>query len=103
MESLRIDKWLWFARVCKSRSLAQHLIEDGDVRLNNQPIAKTSVLVRPGDEIVFRQGRGWRHLMVVALGSRRGPAAEAAALYRELAAPKPPPDHWASLFLDEEI
>ena len=64
------------------------------------PVRYATVMVRPGDEIVFRQGRGWRHLRVVALGSRRGPAAEAQELYRELPAPQPPPDHWAAPFQD---
>jgi ribosome-associated heat shock protein Hsp15 len=94
MGGLRIDKWLWFARFCKTRSLAQHLVEEGDVRLNNRPVGKTSATVQPGDELIFPQGRGWRRVMVMDLGIRRGPALEAQALYRELSPPDPPPDDW---------
>jgi ribosome-associated heat shock protein Hsp15 len=95
MEGLRIDKWLWFARFCKSRSLAQHLVDQGWVTLNNRPVGKVSTTVRTGDELMVRQGRGWRRVMVTGIGSRRGPAVEAAALYQELAAPEPFPDDWA--------
>ncbi|MDR3436332.1 RNA-binding S4 domain-containing protein [Telmatospirillum sp.] len=95
MDGLRIDKWLWFARFCKSRSLAQHLIDEGAVKLNNRPIDKVSTTVREGDELTFRQGRGWRRVMVTGIGSRRGSTSEAQALYQELAAPDPPPDDWA--------
>lgn len=94
MESLRIDKWLWFARFFKSRGLAQRLVEEGDVRLNDRAVGKTSIPVQPGDEVTFRQGRGWRRVLVLELGNRRGPATEAQALYRELP-PPPPADDWA--------
>jgi ribosome-associated heat shock protein Hsp15 len=89
---LRIDKWLWFARLCKSRSLAQALIDSGAVRLNGTPVAKASLLLRPGDEILIPQGRGWRRVRVVALGDRRGPASEARTLYDERPAPALSPD-----------
>jgi ribosome-associated heat shock protein Hsp15 len=95
MEGLRIDKWLWFARLCKSRSLAQHCVEEGWVRLNSQPVGKASAIVRTGDELIFRQGHAWRRVVVLGFGNRRGPAAEAQGLYRDLAAPDPPPDDWA--------
>lgn len=95
MEGLRIDKWLWFARFCKTRSLARHLVDEGMVTLNDRPVGKASTTVRAGDELTFRQGRGWRRVVVTGIGGRRGPAPEAQALYRELAAPEPPPDDWA--------
>ena len=94
MNGLRIDKWLWFARFCKSRSLAQHLIEAGEVKLNGQAVAKTSALVQGGDELIFRQGRVWRRVIVVGMAARRGPPGEAQALYQELDPPQPPPDDW---------
>lgn len=86
VEELRIDKWLWFARFCKSRSLAQHWVAGGEVTVNGRPVAKVSAVVRPGDQIQFPAGRRWRRVRVLALGERRGPAPEAQALYTELAA-----------------
>lgn len=94
MEALRIDKWLWFARFCKSRSLAQLLLAEGGVTLNERPVVKISTTLRAGDELTFRQGRSWRRVLVLALGVRRGPAAEAQILYRELAPPEPTSDLW---------
>ncbi|HVI51150.1 MAG TPA: RNA-binding S4 domain-containing protein [Candidatus Sulfotelmatobacter sp.] len=88
MDGLRLDKWLWFARFLKSRSMAQGLIESGEVRLNSQGVSKTSVAVKTGDEVVFYLGRRWRRVKIVGLGTRRGPAPEARTLYEEL----PPPD-----------
>jgi ribosome-associated heat shock protein Hsp15 len=88
---LRIDKWLWFARFCKTRSLAQHLLEGGEVRLNGRPVAKAGNVVKPGDEVVLPKGRGWLRVRVLAVGVRRGPAPEARLLYQELpAAPADP-------------
>lgn len=84
MEGLRIDKWLWFARFCKSRSLAQHLLAEGEVSLNGRPVSKPSATVKPGDELLFPLGRNWRRVRVQALAERRGPATEAQGLYEEL-------------------
>jgi ribosome-associated heat shock protein Hsp15 len=92
METLRIDKWLWFARFCKSRSIAQQWVESGEVSLNGRPVGKSSAGLHPGDEVVFPLGRGWRRVRVVALGTRRGPAPEARDLYEELPPPPPPAD-----------
>jgi ribosome-associated heat shock protein Hsp15 len=88
VESLRLDKWLWFARFLKSRSMAQGLIEEGGVRINGQSVTKTATPVKPGDEVLFPQGKRWRLVRVTALGKRRGPAQEAQSLYVEL--PPPP-------------
>ncbi|MBC7907256.1 MAG: RNA-binding S4 domain-containing protein [Rhodospirillaceae bacterium] len=86
--TLRIDKWLWFARFFKTRSLVASVIDAGEVRLNGQVIAKTSQGLRPGDDLVFPTGKRLRRVTVLALAERRGPAAEAQALYRE---EEPPP------------
>lgn len=88
--SLRLDKWLWFARMAKTRSLAQTLIEDGAVRLNREKVTKPAHAVKPGDLLTIMQGPRLRLLKVVALGTRRGPAPEAQVLYDDLA-PLPPP------------
>jgi len=82
--SLRVDQWLWFARIAKSRTLAQVLIERGKVRINRLRIDKPSQQVRPGDVITIALGPRVRVLQITALGTRRGPAPEAARLYVEL-------------------
>ena len=88
-EGLRLDKWLWFARVCKTRSLVQKLCAAGQVRHNGVVARKTSATVRIGDVIDVDVGRSRRTLTVTALGTRRGSATEAAQLFDE--APKPAP------------
>ena len=86
---LRIDKWLWYARFFKTRSLAAKLCNDGGVRLSGAVVTKAHASVKPGDVLTFAQGRHIRVIKVVALGSRRGPAPEAQALYEDLAPPVP--------------
>lgn len=87
--SLRLDKWLWFARFVKSRSLASRLVEEGRMRVNNVPTAKAHYAVRPGDVLTFALGPHIRVIRVVALGRRRGPAVEAQQLYVDLDPPVP--------------
>ncbi|KAA0578145.1 RNA-binding S4 domain-containing protein [Azospirillum sp. Sh1] len=86
---LRIDKWLWYARFFKTRSLAAKLCNDGGVRLSGAVVTKAHAAVKPGDVLTFAQGRHIRVIKVVALGTRRGPAPEAQALYEDLAPPVP--------------
>jgi ribosome-associated heat shock protein Hsp15 len=90
--TLRLDKWLWFARVAKSRTLAATLVSNGKVRLNRERIDKPAQTVRVGDVVTATVGRQVRVLRVVALGSRRGPAAEARCLFEELTEPANPPN-----------
>lgn len=85
---LRIDKWLWQARFFKTRSLAAKVVSGG-LRVNGQPIAKPAFSVGLGDVLTFSQGRDVRVIKVVALGTRRGPAPEAQALYEDLDPPAP--------------
>jgi ribosome-associated heat shock protein Hsp15 len=92
-ETLRLDKWLWFARFFKTRSLAATVIAAGGVRLNGAVISKPAQGLRVGDELVFPTGKRRRRVTVQALGERRGPAPEARALYRE-EEPPPPEDPW---------
>ncbi len=84
---LRLDKWLWFARVVKSRTLAAGLVEDGKVRLNRERMTKPSQAVRVGDVLTIAVGPRIRVLEVAAIGSRRGPASEAQALYVDRSPP----------------
>lgn len=89
--TLRLDKWLWQARFVKSRSLAAKLIEGG-MRVNSLRIAKPSYAVGAGDVLTFALGARVRVVRIVDLGTRRGPAPEAQALYEDLSPPPPEPD-----------
>lgn len=90
--TLRLDKWLWQARFCKSRALASKLCAAGKVRIGGSVIQKAHHLVRVGDVLTFPQGHAIRVVRIEALGVRRGPATEARALYEDLApvAPRMP-------------
>lgn len=88
--TLRLDKWLWHARFAKSRSVAAALVVGPGVRINGERAVKPSVAVRPGDVLGFALGRRVVVARVVALGARRGPAAEARMLYEDLSPPSPP-------------
>lgn len=81
---LRVDKWLWQARFFKSRSLAAACASGGHLRINGNHATKPSANVGPGDVLTFAQGHQTRVVKVVALGTRRGPAPEAQALYEDL-------------------
>ncbi|WP_062227907.1 RNA-binding S4 domain-containing protein [Aureimonas frigidaquae] len=85
----RIDKWLYFARVVKSRSLAQKLALSGAVRVNREKVQHSARIVRPGDVLTIRLDHAVRVLQVMSPGVRRGPASEAALLYADLSAPLP--------------
>jgi len=86
-ESLRLDKFLWFARIVKTRALAQALAEAGHVRRNGQSVDKASAAVKIGDVLAFPQRGAVRVLRVEALPARRGPPAEGRACYCELTEP----------------
>lgn len=93
--SVRIDIWLWRARFAKTRSLAADLVERGVVRLTHQGrtvrLDKPSRVVHPGDELTFALNGRVTAVRVEALGERRGPPAEARALYIDLSEPSGPP------------
>jgi len=79
---VRVDKWLWVARAYKTRSLAVAAIEAGQVRVGGERV-KPARAVKPGDRIEIRKsGLAWT-LDVLGVAERRGPASEAAKLYRE--------------------
>ena len=83
-EARRIDQWLWFARIVKSRSQAQRLIAEGQVRINRVKVDKPGKEIAPGDFITAFVHERIRVLKVVASGNRRGPATEAQSLYEEV-------------------
>ena len=89
LETIRIDKWLWYARFFKSRTLASRAVAAGRIRVNSERVVKTHGSVRPGDVLTFPHGRDIRVIRVVTLGERRGPAPEARELYEDLAPPSP--------------
>lgn len=86
-ESLRIDKWLWHARFFKTRTLAAKTVSAGHVRLNAERVKKPSTSVKMGDGLSFMQGETLRIVRIEAMGTRRGPASEAQALYDDLTPP----------------
>ncbi|GHB38089.1 RNA-binding protein S4 [Pseudovibrio japonicus] len=88
--SIRIDKWLWYARITKSRTLAQKLAVSGHVRLNKEKIAAAKTAVKPGDVLTITMPRRLLILKVLKLGTRRGPAPEAQELYEDMSPPPPP-------------
>jgi ribosome-associated heat shock protein Hsp15 len=83
----RIDKWLFFVRVVKSRSLAAKLVQAGRVRVNRDKTDQPSHQVKPGDVLTITLERRVLVYRVVACGSRRGPAEEARTLYEDLTPP----------------
>jgi ribosome-associated heat shock protein Hsp15 len=79
---MRIDKWLWTARLCKTRGLAAEAVKGGRVHVNGEA-AKPSREVRPGDELEITIGRVRRTVVVRGAAERRVSAPEAATLYEE--------------------
>lgn len=84
---LRADKWLWYARFFKTRTLASRVCASGQLRVAGSTVAKAHQKIKVGDVLTFPQGRHIRVIKVLALGQRRGPASEAQGLYEDL---KPP-------------
>jgi ribosome-associated heat shock protein Hsp15 len=81
-EPVRVDRWLWAARMVKTRALAVEAIKGGRVEVNGER-AKPSKDVRPGDRVEFASGPLRRCVIVLGTAVRRGPASEAALLYEE--------------------
>jgi ribosome-associated heat shock protein Hsp15 len=83
-EPVRVDKWLWAARLLKTRALAADAVKAGRVQVNGVA-AKPSKDVGPGDRLELRTGPVRMNLIVRGTAPRRGPASEAARLYEETA------------------
>ena len=82
--SIRLDKWLWFARVTKSRTRAQSLVKSGKIRVNKQKFDNPAKLITAGDVLTITLERKIFVLKIVACGNRRGPYVEACKLYEDL-------------------
>jgi ribosome-associated heat shock protein Hsp15 len=91
-DSVRVDRWLWFARFFKTRGLAARVCASGRVRLDGRRVEKPHASLRVGAVLTFPQARRVRVVRVLGLGARRGPPVEAQALYEDLSddAPVPP-------------
>jgi ribosome-associated heat shock protein Hsp15 len=89
-ERQRLDKWLWFARVVKTRTLAAKLVSDGYVRLNGQRIDVPAHAVAPGDVLTISLERQVRVLRVVGPGLRREAYPLAKLLFEEMLSPENP-------------
>jgi ribosome-associated heat shock protein Hsp15 len=92
MPSQRLDKWLYCARLAKTRTGAARLIEDGKVRINGARALKPSRLVQAGDVLTAAPQGKLFVVRVLAAVERRGPASLARSLYEDLtpeAAPDP--------------
>lgn len=88
--AMRLDKWLWYARFFKTRTIAAKSVASGAIRVNGVRVAKPSASVRVDGVLTFPLGAHIRVIRILELGERRGPASEAHALYQDLAPPKPP-------------
>ena len=86
---MRIDRFLFFVRLVKSRTLAQALIDAGHVRVDGKRVEKPSETVRIGSIIAFPLHDKVRVLKVLSLPTRRGPAPEARTCYEELGIDEP--------------
>ena len=85
VEAVRLDKWLWAARIYKTRALAREMIEGGKVHYNGQR-SKPGKVVELNASLTLRQGNDERIIVVKGITEQRRPASEAVALYEETAA-----------------
>lgn len=80
----RIDKWLWHARMVRTRTDAAHLVEAGHARVNGRRVTAPARLLRSGDVVTLALDRSVRVIEVAGFCERRGAAGEARLLYRDL-------------------
>ena len=80
----RLDRWLWFSRLVKSRTAAAQLVADGKVRVNRVRTLKPSHAIHPGDVLTLALRGQIQVVKVMSSGQRRGPPLEARSLYEML-------------------
>ena len=85
--SMRLDRFLWWVRLAKTRSAAQAIAADGRLRIDGRPIDRAHAAVRVGHVLTFAAHGRVRVVRVEALPIRRGPAPEAQGCYRDLSTP----------------
>lgn len=83
LPSQRLDRWLWFARFFKTRTLATNTVTTGKVRVNGERVSRAARAIKSGDVLTFPAGSEIRVIKVLGIGPRRGPAPEAQALYED--------------------
>lgn len=88
-DTLRVDKWLWYARFFKTRAAASKMISSGKFRIDGMVVNKPHRTTQIGHVYTFAQGAQIRVIKVLALAQRRGPAPEAALLYQDMAPIEP--------------
>ena len=88
---MRIDRFLFFIRLAKSRTLAQAIIGEGHIRIDGKRVEKASEEVRVGSVIALPLHGQVRVVRVLSLPERRGPAPEARLCYEELGIDEPKP------------
>ena len=86
----RLDKWLWYARVVKTRTLAQKLVLSGNVRVDSKRISQPAFRVRPGMVLTINYAARLRILRILDPGRKRGNALEAAMIFADLSPQLPP-------------
>jgi ribosome-associated heat shock protein Hsp15 len=98
---VRIDRFLFFIRLVKSRTIAQHVIDEGHVRIDGKRVEKSAEELRVGSVVALPLHGEVRILRVLSLPGRRGPAAEARACYEELTEADPRPSDAAKGAADQ--
>jgi ribosome-associated heat shock protein Hsp15 len=83
-DAQRLDRWLWFSRLVKSRTQAGELLVQGKIRINRVRASKASQTVKAGDVLTIASRGKVRIVKILALGDRRGPPQEAQGLYEAL-------------------
>ena len=81
IEKVRIDKWLWWARFFKTRSLSAKKISNGAVRVNSCRVLKPSAGITLNDVLTLKQGNVVQVIRVVSLGQRRENYEKAKKMY----------------------
>ena len=86
-QKIRLDKWLWFARVAKTRTIAKKLVLAGKIRVDGVKTSSPSLNIKPDDTLTITLPRRILVHRLLSVGTRRGPASEAQLLYEDLSPP----------------
>lgn len=89
LQSQRIDKWLWHARLYKTRSIAQKQVTTGKIRVDREKISSPSRKVVIGNVLTITRERDIKIIEIAGFAERRGPFSQAQLLYKDLTPPKP--------------